>query len=83
MACALLLVVLIAAFALGKFPIAPADLLRSVWARLSGSASGLSPAIETVVWNIRLPRVAAGLLVGAALAAAGGASRGVSGRPLV
>ena len=30
LACALLLAVLVAAFALGKFPIAPADFLRSV-----------------------------------------------------
>ena len=83
LACALLLAVLVAAFALGKFPIAPFDLLRSVWARLSGSDSGLAPAVETVIWNIRLPRVAAGLLVGAALAAAGAAYQGMFRNPLV
>ena len=63
LACTLLLAVLVAAFALGKFPIAPADLLRSVLARLTGSDAGLPLAVETVIWNIRLPRVAAGLLV--------------------
>lgn len=80
---ALLLAVVVAAFALGKFPIAPADLLRAVWARLTGAESGLSPAQETVVWNIRLPRVAAGLLVGAGLAAAGAAYQGMFRNPLV
>ena len=79
----LLLAVVVTAFALGKFPIAPADLLRAVWARLSGTESGLSPAQETVVWNIRLPRVAAGLLVGAGLAAAGAAYQGMFRNPLV
>ena len=71
LACTLLLTVLVGAFAQGKFPVAPADLLRSVLARLTGSDAGLPPAVETVIWNIRLPRVAAGLLVGASLAAAG------------
>ena len=79
----LLAAVVVAAFALGKFPMAPADLLRAVWARLSGTESGLTPAQETVVWNIRLPRVAAGLLVGAGLAAAGAAYQGMFRNPLV
>ncbi|UCV00991.1 FecCD family ABC transporter permease [Acidovorax radicis] len=79
----LLAAVVVAAFALGKFPMAPADLLRAVLARITGTESGLSPAQETVVWNIRLPRVAAGLLVGAGLAAAGAAYQGMFRNPLV
>ena len=80
---ALLVAMVVTAFALGKFPIAPADLLRAVLARLTGAESGLSPAQETVIWNIRLPRVAAGLLVGAGLAAAGAAYQGMFRNPLV
>lgn len=83
LACALLLTVLVAAFALGKFPIAPADLLRALVARLTGTPSGLPAAVDTVVWHIRLPRVAAGLLVGAGLAAAGAAYQGMFRNPLV
>ncbi|MBH1977978.1 MAG: iron ABC transporter permease [Comamonadaceae bacterium] len=79
----LLLAVVVTAFALGKFPMAPADLMRAVLARITGTESGLSPAQETVVWNIRLPRVAAGLLVGAGLAAAGAAYQGMFRNPLV
>ena len=79
----LLAAVVVAAFALGKFPMAPADLMRAVLARITGTESGLSPAQETVVWNIRLPRVAAGLLVGAGLAAAGAAYQGMFRNPLV
>ena len=83
LACLLLGLVLLAAFGLGKFPIAPGDLLRALLARVSGTPSGLPPAVETVVWNIRLPRVAAGLLVGAGLAAAGAAYQGMFRNPLV
>ena len=83
LAVALLLVVLVAAFAVGKFPVAPSDLWQSVQARLLGTASGLPPAVDTVVWNIRMPRVLAGLLVGAALAAAGAVYQGMFRNPLV
>jgi len=80
---AALLAVLAVAFAAGKFPVAPADLLRALVARLSGSESGLPEAVETVIWNIRLPRVAAGVVVGAVLAAAGAAYQGMFRNPLV
>lgn len=83
LAVAALLLVVLAAFALGKFPIGPADLARIVWARISGSETGLPPAMETVIWNIRLPRIGAALLVGAVLSAAGAAYQGMFRNPLV
>jgi len=60
----------LAALAVGRFPIAPGQLL----AILSGAEQG-PPAI--VFWNIRAPRVLAAMLVGAALAAAGAAFQGM------
>lgn len=83
LAVAALLLVVLAAFALGKFPIGPTDLARIVWARISGSETGLPPAMETVIWNIRLPRIGAALLVGAVLSAAGAAYQGMFRNPLV
>ena len=83
LAVAALLLVVLAAFALGKFPIGPADLARIVWARISGSETGLPSAMETVIWNIRLPRIGAALLVGAVLSAAGAAYQGMFRNPLV
>ncbi len=82
-ASALLTLILVTAFAVGKFPVPPGDLLRSLGAHLSGNGSGLSEAAETVIWNIRLPRIAAGGLVGAVLAAAGAAYQGMFRNPLV
>lgn len=82
-ASAALAAVLVAAFAVGKFPVAPGDLLRSLAGRLLGAGSGLPAAVDTVVWNIRLPRVAAGIVVGAVLAAAGAAYQGMFRNPLV
>ncbi|WP_027015556.1 FecCD family ABC transporter permease [Comamonas composti] len=79
----LLAAVLLWALAAGQFPIAPGQLWQSLLARLQGAASPLSPAAETVLWNIRLPRIAAGLAVGATLAAAGAAYQGMFRNPLV
>ncbi|HLJ63403.1 MAG TPA: iron chelate uptake ABC transporter family permease subunit, partial [Stellaceae bacterium] len=73
----------ILAFAVGKFPVAPGDLLAVLWAKLTGGQSGTSAAIETVVWQIRLPRIAVALLVGAALAASGATYQGLFRNPLV
>lgn len=64
------------AFAVGRYPISPADL----WAVLAGDA----PArVESVVLQVRGPRVMAAIVVGAALAAAGTAYQGMFRNPLV
>ncbi|WP_353236464.1 iron ABC transporter permease [Diaphorobacter ruginosibacter] len=77
------LAIVVAAFAVGKYPVSPADLLRSVWARMTGADAQLPQAVEIVIWNIRLPRIMAGIFVGAALAAAGAAYQNMFRNPLV
>ncbi|MGB3393610.1 MAG: iron ABC transporter permease [Stenotrophomonas sp.] len=81
-ALALLLAMLVVAFAAGKYPIAPLDLLRALGARL-GLAEAADATIQTVVWQIRMPRVAAGVVVGAVLSAAGAAYQSMFRNPLV
>jgi len=71
------------AFSVGRFPVSPLDLGRVVLAKITGHPSGLPPAIETVVWQIRGPRVVAAVLVGSALATAGAAFQGLFRNPLV
>ena len=80
---ALLALAATAAFALGKFSIAPQDLWASAWARLSGAAPPLPPAAEAVIWRVRGPRVLAAGAVGAALGAAGAAFQAMFRNPLV
>ena len=79
----LLALVLLWALGSGQFALAPAQLAEALWARATGAASPLAPAAETVLWNIRLPRIAAGMAVGAMLAAAGAAYQGMFRNPLV
>ena len=78
------LVVLVAiAFSVGRFPVTPAELVTVLWAKLTGTPHGLPASIDTVVFNVRGPRIAAAILVGAALAAAGAAYQGLFRNPLV
>ncbi len=72
-----------AAFSVGRFPVGLLDLVSALSARLTGQPSGLSPAAEAVIFNIRGPRVLAALLCGAALAVAGVAFQGLFRNPLV
>jgi len=65
------------AFAVGRYPIT----LSQLFSALAGQAA--DPTINTVVLQVRGPRVLSALLVGAALAAAGSAYQGMFRNPLV
>lgn len=80
---ALLAAVVLLSFAVGKFPVPPGDLAAVLGAKLIGARPAVDATVETVVWDIRLPRVLAGLLVGAGLAAAGAAYQGMFRNALV
>jgi len=66
----------------GKYPLSLAELGLALWGRWA-DAPALSEAVAIVVWDVRLPRVLAGALVGAALAAAGATYQGMFRNPLV
>jgi iron complex transport system permease protein len=75
------LAVLLAAGAVVALTIGPFHLsLAEVLGALLGNAGGQA---EVVIWNIRLPRVLAAMLVGAALAAAGASYQVLFRNPLV
>src|SRR6185437_13217864 len=79
----LLILLCIVSFAVGQFPVSLHDLFAVLWAKISGTASGVAPAVDAVVWRIRLPRIAAAVLVGAALSGAGSTYQGLFRNPLV
>jgi iron complex transport system permease protein len=70
-----LVLAFLAALSVGRFPIAPSQLPAILLGRDESPAA-------LVFWNIRLPRVVAAMLVGAALAAAGAAFQGMFRNPL-
>jgi iron complex transport system permease protein len=82
-ACGVLLLLVLWSFSVGRFPVAPGDVWRALWSALTGEASGLASNVEAVVLQVRAPRVAGALAVGAALAAAGAAYQSLFKNPLV
>ena len=71
------------AFAIGRYPVGPAELSAVLWAKVTGAAHGFPPAVETVIFGVRGPRVLAALAIGAALAVAGAAYQALFRNPLV
>jgi iron complex transport system permease protein len=78
----LLAAALLLALAVGPFPLRIADIVSAV-ARFFGAADGAPGPGEIVFMRVRLPRVAAAALVGAALAGAGTAYQTLFRNPLV
>jgi iron complex transport system permease protein len=76
-------VLVVLAFAVGRFPVAPGDFAAVAWAWVSGGASGVPDTVQTVVLNVRGPRILAAIVVGAALSAAGAAYQSLFRNPLV
>jgi iron complex transport system permease protein len=66
---------------IGPYPIPPGDVIAAILGRLVGNEA--TAPIDTILFQIRLPRVLAALLVGAALAAAGASYQTLFRNPLV
>jgi iron complex transport system permease protein len=79
---AALLAVLLLALGVGPYPLRLSDILNAA-ARLFGHVDGAMTSGEIVFMRVRLPRVAAAVLVGAALAGAGTAYQTLFRNPLV
>src|SRR6187401_3453405 len=71
------------AFAVGRYPVSLSELANLLLAKITGGSHAVPANVETVVMQVRGPRVLAALVVGAALAAAGTAYQGMFRNPLV
>lgn len=82
-AVAVLGVVVVTSFMMGRFPIDPGDALRIIASRVVPIEPTWEAMDAKVVWEVRLPRVVMAVLVGAALSCSGAAYQGVFRNPLV
>ncbi len=78
-----LFAVFLLSFSVGRYPIALPDFLNAIWLALTGNADQLAGPMKTALFNIRLPRVLAVMLAGAALAVSGASYQGMFKNPLV
>lgn len=78
-----LILIFFLSFILGRYPVAPGQLLAVLVARVFPVEPNWSATVETVIFQVRLPRILAAMLVGAALSTAGVAYQGMFKNPLV
>ena len=79
---AALIVIIVASFSVGKYPIPPSELIPTIFNSIF-NPEAVDPQTQTALLNIRLPRILVVVMVGAALAAAGAAYQGMFRNPLV
>lgn len=76
---AVLLAVIGLAASVGAVPVSLGEVVGAVWRGLTGELSG---PLDTIIWQLRLPRVLLAALVGGSLALAGVAYQGLFRNPL-
>ncbi|MCE7699182.1 MAG: iron ABC transporter permease [Methanobacterium paludis] len=77
------ILVFLGSFLIGRYPVSPTDVLVAIVSVFVPIKTNLSSAIYTVVWDIRLPRIVAAMIVGAALSISGASFQGTFQNPLV
>lgn len=80
---AVFLEVLLGSLLVGRYALSPGQLVQMLWTRITGGAADWPISDDKVVFAVRLPRVAAAALVGAALAVSGAAYQGMFRNPMV
>jgi iron complex transport system permease protein len=70
-------------FPVGRYAIAPGDLITILLAKILPIPHTWPSTLDTAVFQVRLPRIVAAMLVGAALSTAGAAYQGMFKNPLV
>lgn len=66
---------------IGRFSISPAQLVELVAARFQGVQ--VNTNAETILWDVRIPRILAAVLIGSCLSLSGAAYQGVFRNPMV
>lgn len=77
----LLLVAVVLALCTGRYLISPAEVVQALTSAVTG-APPPDPSIANVVLNLRLPRICAAVLIGAALTLAGASYQSIFRNPL-
>lgn len=68
---------------IGRYSLPVSTVASVLWSKLTMSPSGVSDQVQSIVWDIRLPRAILGALVGGALSISGASFQGLFRNPLV
>ena len=80
---ACLLVCIVLAACVGKYPVSPAESLKIMLGALLGKSGNTNEMTVNVVLGLRVPRILASVIVGGALSMSGAAYQGIFKNPLV
>ncbi len=75
-------VLFFASFLIGRYPISPIDVIKTLLVPIFPNLE-VSPTVTNIVFEIRLPRIIASIVVGASLAVAGASFQSIFQNPLV
>ncbi|MDP4177328.1 MAG: iron ABC transporter permease [Bacillota bacterium] len=79
----LLIVALIISICTGRYSIPIPQLINIILGKLFGIKVSWPPTVETVLFNVRLPRIIVAIMVGSSLATAGSTYQGLFKNPMV
>lgn len=79
----LLIVLAFLSILVGRYPVSINEVFTALYSKVFSLEHNLPETVDTVIFNIRLPRILGAILVGAALSVSGAAYQGIFKNPLV
>jgi len=79
----ILIVTILVSFTIGRYTISLPQLLTVFWEKIFALSKTEPATIETVLFNVRIPRILVAIMVGAALSSAGATYQGLFKNPMV
>ncbi len=79
----LLAVVFLTSVSLGRYSVAVDQIFAMVWVKIFGGIKTWPSVAENIIFAVRLPRIFAALIIGAALASSGAAYQGLFRNPMI
>jgi len=79
----ILILLCVVSLFLGKFPISYNDIYEILSVNFFGGNYAINPAMETVLFEVRLPRILSAVIIGGSLSVSGAAYQGIFNNPLV
>ncbi|MHB9131590.1 MAG: FecCD family ABC transporter permease [Armatimonadota bacterium] len=78
---ALLVISMVLAIGVGSANLHPGEVMRAIWGHISGVHT-VPTSIDSIVWELRMPRIVLAMLVGAALAVSGALMQSLFHNPM-
>jgi len=77
------IITFILSFTVGRYGISAGEIMKIFISKLLGLPANWSANVETVIFKVRIPRILAAMLVGAALSMSGAAYQGLFKNPMI